>query len=320
MRNTKKPFLLAFLLMCASSWPSLGQQRVFGWQPGNDESVRLDPANYHAGVTYHPAGDGGNMQVDIKSEQPVTIFLTPTGAWNGALQHPEGLDSLQKLCQREHVVETRYSCFVPPEAMTLIIRDERNSPDQAVFAGLGAVLNPNNRAERAVGEGIAAVFTGQGSATRRFKAPNDVHIQYFRWVCMENCNKPEYRWTEQVKEKYNLTSFLKVYGGFAPDHDGVQVSIKIKSPVPMVVAMVPSGIANQLHAKPEMFEPALEKNACQQRGVQSLQFECTFNLADGPQSLIVAPESTDRVPHKKAEIEMQFVKCVANCELLETKR
>ncbi len=306
--------------MCASSGPSFGQQRVFGWQPGNDESVRLDPANYHAGVTYHPAGDGGNMQVDIKSEQPVTIFLTPTEAWNGALQHPEGLDNLQKLCQREHVVETRYSCFVPPEAMTLIIRDERNSPDQAVFAGLGAVLNPNNRAERAVGEGIAAVFTGQGSATRRFKAPNDVRIQYFRWVCTENCIQPEYRWTEQVKEKYNLTSFLKVYGGFAPDHDGVQVSIKIKSPVPMVVAMVPSGIANQLHAKPEMFEPALEKNACQQRGVQSLQFECTFNLADGPQSLIVAPESTDRVPHKKAEIEMQFVKCVANCELLETKR
>jgi len=69
-----------------------------------------------------------------------------------------------------------------------------------------------------------------------------------------------------------------------------------------------------------MFEPALEKNPCQQRGVQSLQFECTFNLADGPQSLIVAPESTDRVPHKKAEIEMQFVKCVANCALLESKR
>src|SRR2546429_424760 len=126
MRNTKKPFLFAFLLMCASSGPSFGQQRVFGWQPGNDESVRLDPANYHAGVTYHPARDGGNMQVDIKSQQPVTIFLTPTGAWNGALQHPEGLDNLQKLCQREHVVETRYSCFVPPEAMTLIIRDERS--------------------------------------------------------------------------------------------------------------------------------------------------------------------------------------------------
>jgi len=316
------PFLFAFSLMCALSVPSFGQQRVFNWLPGNDESVRLDPANYHAGLTYHPAGNGGNIQVDIKSERPVTIFLTRAEEWNEALKNPEGLGNLQQLCQREHVVETRYSCFVPPEAMTLVIRDERNSPDTAVFAGLGAVLNSNNKAERAAGEGIAAIFTGQGSAaTRRFKAPNDVHIQYFRWECVENCIQPEYQWTQQIKEKYQLTSFLKVYGGFTPDHDGEQVSIKIKSPVPMVVAMVPSEIANQLHAKPEMFESALEKNSCQQRGVQSLQFECKFNLADGPQSLIVVPESTASVPnHKKAEIEMQAARCVANCALLETKR
>jgi hypothetical protein len=322
MRSTKMPFLFAILLTCAFSGPSFGQQqRVFNWLPGNDESVRLDPANYHAGLTYHPAGDGGNIQVDIKSEQPVTIFLTRAGEWNAALQHPEDLGNLQQLCQREHVVETRYTCFVPPEAMTLVIRDERYSPDRAVFAGLGAVLDPTNKAERAVSEGIAAVLAArQGAAPRRFSAPNDVHIQYFRWLCAENCIQPEYRWTQQIKEKYELTSFLKVYGGFAPDHDGTQVSIKIKSPVPMVVAMVPSDIANQLHAKPEMFESALEKNPCQQRGVQSLEFQCTFNAGDGPQSLIVAPESTERVPHKKAEIEMQFVKCVENCAMLESKR
>src|SRR6266568_1738438 len=187
--------------------------------------------------------------------------------------------------------------------MTLIIRDERYTPDHAVFSGLGAVLDPNNRVERAVGAGITAVLAERESAKRQFKAPNDVHVQYFRWLCAENCVQPEYRWTWQVKEKYQLTSFLKVYGGFTPDHDGSQVSIKIKSPVPMVVAMLPSDIANQLHAKPEMFEPALEKNPCQQRGVQSLEFQCTFNLADGPQSLIVAPEATGNVPHKKAEIE-----------------
>lgn len=323
MRNSKMPTLFVFLLIGAFAGPSFGQQaeRVFNWQPGNQEDVRLDPANYHAGQTYHASGNGGNMQVDIKSQLPVTIFLAHTEEWNAALQRPENLVNLQQLCTREHVVETRYSCFVPPVSMTLVIRDERNSPDQAVFAGLGAVLDPNNRVERAVGTGIAAVFTGPGSAgTRRFKSPNDVHIQYFRWLCAENCVQPEFQWTWQVKEKYQLTSFLKVYGGFTPDHDGSQVSIRIKSPVPMVVAMLPSDVANQLHAKPEMFEPALEKNPCQQRGVQSLEFQCTFNLADGPQSLIVAPEDTGRVPHKKAEIEMQFVKCVENCELLQSKR
>jgi hypothetical protein len=323
MRNIKMPFLFVFILTCAFAGPSFGQQaeRVFNWQPGNQEDVRLDPANYHAGETYQAGGNGGNMQVDIKSELPVTIFLTRSEEWNAAVQHPDGLSNLQQLCPREHVVETRYSCFVPPVSMTLIIRDERNSPDQAVFAGLGAVLDPRNKTERAVGEGITAIFTGQGSAgTRRFKSPNDVHIEYFRWLCVENCIQPEFQWTWQVKEKYQLTSFLKVYGGFTPDHDGEPVSIKIKSPIPMVVAMIPSDIANQLHAKPEMFESALEKNPCQQRGVQSLQFQCTFNLADGPQSLIVAPEAGENIPHKKAEIEMQFVKCVANCGLLETKR
>src|SRR5713226_5435357 len=322
MKNTKMPFLFAVLLGCAFSGQSFGQQqRVFNWLPGNEESVRLDPANYHAGQTYHASGDGGNMQVDIKSELPVTIFLARSEEWNGAVQHPEGLSNLQQLCTREHVVETRYSCFVPPVAMTLIIRDERNSPDQAIFAGLGAVLDPKNKTERAVGEGITAIFTGQGSAvTRRFKAPNDVHIQYFRWLCVENCVQPEFQWTWQVKEKYQLTSFLKVYGGFTPDHDGALVSIKIKSPAPMVVAMVPSDVANQMHAKPDMLETAMEKNPCQQRGVQSLQFECKFNLADGPQSLIVAPEDTGNVPHKKAEIEMQFVKCVENCQLLQSQK
>jgi len=205
--------------------------------------------------------------------------------------------------------------------MTLIIRDERSSPDAAVFAGLGSVLNPNDKTDRAISEGIAVVLGSQDSPTRRFRAPNDVHIQYYRWDCVHNCIQPEFQWTQQVKEKYELTSFLKVYGGFRPDHDGEQVSIKIKSPVPMVVAMLPSQVADRLHSQPDALESALEKNSCQQRGVQSFQFECSFNLDDGPQSLIVAPEAGESVPHKKkAEILMLAARCVANCELLESKR
>jgi hypothetical protein len=321
MRNTKVPFLFALLLICAFSGPSFGQQRVFNWLPASDESVRLDPANYHTGRTYHPGANGGNIHVDIKAQKPITIFLTSAERWNQVLQYPEAVVNLQQLCTQEHVMEATYVCDLPPEAMTLVIRDERNNPDAAVFAGLGAVLKPDSKTDQAVGAGIATILTGQGSISRRFASPNDVRIQYFRWDCVQNCIQPEFQWTRQVKEKYELTSFLKVYGGFAPDHDGEQVSIKIKSPVPMVVAMVPSEIANQLHAKPEMFESALEKNSCQQRGVQSLQFECKFNLGDGPQSLIVVPESTAKVPnHKKAEIEMLAARCVANCTLLESKR
>ncbi|PYU23612.1 MAG: hypothetical protein DMG30_11120 [Acidobacteria bacterium] len=320
MKTPKIWAILAFSTICAVSSPSFGQQRVFNWLPANDESVRLDPANYHSGRTYHPGSNGGNMHVDIKAQQPVTIFMADAAQWSEALQHPEEIGRLTQTCLREHVVETTYVCELPPQAMTLVIQDERGSPDRAVFTGLGAVLNPttgivdpSNKVERAVGLGIATIMKSRDSAPRHFVAPNDVHIQYYRWDCVENCIQPEYQWIEQVREKYDLTSFLKVYGGFVPDHDGTHVSIRIKSPVPMAIAMLPSQIADQLHAQPGALESALEKNTCQQRGVQSLQFQCTFNAEDGPQSLIAVPESTSNVPHKKAEIEMQAVKCVANC-------
>jgi len=303
MKNLGIAGILAFVLASALAAPSFGQQRVFNWTPGNEESVRLDPANYHAGQTYHPGSNGGNIHVDIKAQQPVTIFLAPAGEWSEGLQHPESIARLRTLCLREHVVETTFLCDLPPEPWTLIIRDDRSSLEPTVFAGLGAVLDPSNKIDRAVGTGIAAVLSARGPVMRHFVSPNDVHIQYYRWICMENCIQPEFRWILQFKEKYEITSFLKVYG-----------------PVPMVVAMLPSQVADQLHSRPEQLEAALEKNSCQQRGVQSLQFQCTFNLADGPQSLVVVPEPGANIPHhKKAEIEFQAVKCVENCTLLAAK-
>jgi hypothetical protein len=203
--------------------------------------------------------------------------------------------------------------------MTLVIHDERYNPNASAFAGLGVVLDPHDKVDRAVGLGIASLLAAKDSAPTRFVSPNDVNVQYYRWECVENCVQPEFQWFQQVKEKYELTSFLKVYGGFAPDHDADKVSIKIKSPIPMVVAMVPSQMAGELHMRPESLDAALEHNSCQQRGVQSLQFECTFNLDDGPQSLIVVPEPGTNVPHKKAEVEMQVVRCIENCQLIGDK-
>ena len=40
-----------------------------------------------------------------------------------------------------------------------------------------------------------------------------------------------------------------------------------------------------------------------------------MNLADGRQSLVVVPYAAKK-PHKKAEIELQTVKCSAQCDLL----
>jgi hypothetical protein len=245
------------------------------------------------------------------------------------MQNPEMLSSIRTVCLREHVIKVTYNCDLPLEPMQLIVRDDRESQSSTAFAGLGAVLKSTESlatAEpelgramgvvNAVGSGIAGMLGRQSNATpRHFVAPNDVNIQYYRWICISNCFPPEFQWIQQAKEEYKLTTFLKVYGGYAPDRDGEMVSIKIKAPVPMLVAMVPSSVANQLHGKPDMLEPALEKTSCQQRGVQSQTFQCTFNAADGPQSLIVVPEAGEKVPHKKAEVEFFASKCVANCAL-----
>jgi hypothetical protein len=316
------PSFFSLLVVLAFAGTASAQEKAFEWQPANDESVRLDPANYHTGRTYRPGPQGGNIHVDIEAQQPVTIFLTGEGEWNQALQYPETIGTLRMLCLREHVVKTTYLCDLPAEPMTLVVRDDRGSSESAAFAGLGevlkrdgAVLNTPAGNAVSVGVGLAAILKKEAAPTRQFKSPNDLHIQYYRWACISNCFPPQFQWIQQAKEKYELTSFLKVYGGYAPDRDGEVVSIKIKAPVPMLVAMVPSSVANQLHARPEMLEPALEKNSCQQRGVQSQTFQCTFNAADGPQSLIVVPEAGEKVPHKKAEVEFFASKCVANCAL-----
>jgi hypothetical protein len=325
MRITKiVPALVVFV--CAS--PALAQQKTFEWQRGTEESVRLDPANYHGGKSY--GSQGGAIHVDIDAQQPVSIFMTGAGEWNRAMQNPEMLGGIRMVCLREHVVKVTYTCDLPLEPMQLIVRDDRESQSSKAFAGLGAVLKSTESVAAAepelgramgvvdtIGAGIAGFLGRQSNATpRHFVAPNDVDIQYYRWICISNCFPPQFQWIQQAREEYKLTSFLKVYGGYAPDRDGEVVSIKIKAPVPMLVVVVPSSVADQLHGKPDMLEPAVEKTACQQRGAQSQTFQCTFNAADGPQSLIVVPENIEKkVPHKKTEVEFFASKCVANCEL-----
>jgi hypothetical protein len=178
--------------------------------------------------------------------------------------------------------------------MVLTIRDER--------VGQGAIL-----------AGVGAVIRGGGVA-RAFVSPNDVAITYHRWDCVQNCLEPEYKWVRLVKEKFQLAPRPKIYSLFTPENNGQQVSVKIKAPVPMTVAVLPTDVADQLYDKPEGLSAALSNTRCKQRGIQQMSFECEVNVADGHQSLFVWPEGGN-VPKKKAEIELQAVKCVANCEL-----
>jgi hypothetical protein len=176
--------------------------------------------------------------------------------------------------------------------MTLVIHDER-APARGIVQGIGAIL-------------------GKGAA-RMLADPNDVVITYHSWSCVANCVQPEYGWARLVKEKYQLSAVPKLYSILTPEGDGQKLWMKIKSPVPMTLAVLPSGAADQVYDKPDQLSAALAQTLCKQRGVQSMEFDCQFNLADGPQSLLLFP---DVKSHKKAEIEVQTYRCVEHCELL----
>jgi hypothetical protein len=274
------------------------QDRVFDWVRASTEVAQLDPADWHAGRVYHPAEHGGNMHIDIQAKLPVTVALAPNDQWNAMLQHPEMPPRLEFLCLRDHVVTTTYECHLPNDRpMVLLVRDER-APGR----------------ERAVMQNIGAVF-GVG-LPRKFVSPNDLAITYYGWDCVRFCVQPEFGWSVLVKEKYELSTTPKVYSLLNPERDGQPVWIRIKAPIPMTVALLPSIVADKIYDNPSSLSSALESTPCKQRGVQSLSFSCNVNLADGRQSLVVLPEPRASVPHKKAEIEMQSQECREHCELL----
>jgi len=279
---------------------SVAQEKTFDWVVASQENVRLDPGFYHTGRVYRPGPDGGNIHVKVQSERPVTIAMTWLTDWNDAKASPEMATRIRWRCVREHVMEAMYECNLPPSdvPMVLTIHNER--------VGQGMVLT-----------GIGSVLRGGGTAARAFVSPNDVAITYHRWDCVTNCLEPQFKWVRLVKEKYELTSIPKIYSLFTPERPGQEVSVKIKAPVPMVIAVLPSSIADQLYDKPDQLSSLLSSTTCKQRGVQTMTFECSVNPGDGQQSLLVWPESPRNAPKKKAEIELQAVKCVANCELMK---
>jgi hypothetical protein len=292
----RTPLRLAALL-CALMGCGFAQQlapRTFDWVRASDEVLQLDPADYHTGRVYRPGPDGGNMHVIIQAKRPVTVAMVGAEEWKTAQASPEAWGNLEYRCMREHVTSTTYECHLPPShPMVLVIHDER-TPERVVMQGIGAVL-------------------GREGA-RAFVSPNDVQITYHSWSCVANCVQPEFQWVRLVKEKYELSAVPKLYSILTPEQDGQKLWMKIKAPVPMTMAVLPSANADQLYDKPEQLGSALAQTTCKQRGVQSMEFDCMFNVSDGPQSLLIIP---DIKSHKKAEIDVQTYRCVANCELLK---
>ena len=267
--------------------------RTFDWVRASDEVVQLDPADYHTSRVYRPGPDGGNMHVIIHATRPVTLAMTGAEEWSAAQAHPETWGNLEYRCLREHVTDTTYEChLLPSRAMVMVIHDERN-PERAIVQGIGAVLGKNN--------------------VRPFLSPNDVQITYHSWSCVANCVQPEFDWVRLVREKYKLSAVPKLYSILTPEQDGQKLWMKVKAPVPMTLAVLPAASADQVYDKPDLLNSALAQTSCKQRGVETMEFDCLFSPADGPQSLLIYSNVKS---NKKVEIDVQTYKCVANCELL----
>ena len=285
----------AAVLICALAVTASAQDnRVFNWTPANAETIPMEPASLHAGRTYHPEAGGGNLHVGIESRYPVTVAMAWADEWNAAAQHPDAPVNFNFLCIQEHVTNTVYECHLPSERPMIITFHDERRPPKPVVATIGVILGPR---------------------VQQFIPTSDVHIQYYSWSCVDNCILPEFHWRRILNEKYDVTSVPKVYSLMTPDHDGQELSVKIKSPIPMTVALLPSHLADQVYDKTVSLTDALDQTGCKERGVQSMSFNCSFNLANGTQTLLILPDMAFS-GHKKANVEVNTVKCVDHCDLL----
>src|SRR5579863_8952587 len=290
----RKLSIFAVLLFCAFAATSYAQNPALTWIAADSETIPLEPASLHGGRVYRPAVGGGDMHVQIDSRYPVTVAMAWADEWNAAMRNPDAPANFSFLCVREHVTSSIYECHLPSERpMIITFRDERR-PERPVVATIGAILGPG---------------------ARQFISPNDLHIQYYSWNCVDNCILPEFHWRRILNEKYDVTPAPKVYSLMTPDHDGQELSVKIKSPIPLTVALLPSHLADQVYDKTVSLTDALDQTGCKERGVQSMSFNCTFNVANGTQTLLILPD-IDVSGHKKATVEVNTEECVEHCELL----
>src|SRR5215469_4361444 len=287
--------IFAAVLVCAFAATANAQDnRVFDWTPANSDSIPMEPASLHAGRVYHPAAGGGNLHVGIESRYPVTISMAWADEWNNAIQHPDAPVNFNFLYVKEHVTSTIYECHLPSDRPMIITFLDERRPEKPVVSAIGAILGPG---------------------VRQFISPNDLHIQYYSWSCVNNCVQPCFEWRRILNEKYDETPAPKVYSLMTPDHDGQELRVKIKSPIPLTVALLPSPLADQVYDKSVTLSEARDQTGCKERGVKSMTFNCSFNVANGSQTLFILPDISFS-GHKKANVEVETVKCVNHCELL----
>ncbi|HZD95606.1 MAG TPA: hypothetical protein VE133_15190 [Candidatus Sulfotelmatobacter sp.] len=293
MRVAKFLFLSIVVLSAAGL---RGQQKAFDWVPQSPDSFRIGPG-YHRGVAvFNPNGwEAIHVRIDVDARQPVSIGVVRLEDWNSAVHNPDMLAKLDYACLTEGVTHISYSCnfYASYTSRVVVVRDVR-STERPIVTGAAAPF---------VRFGVNEIFA------------NDVHITPYRWGCVSNCDlpdPPQFAWVDLRKEKYEITAALKSYGPITPVRDEDKIRIRVKSQLPMTVAVVPSKLADELYANRDQAREILSRSACKQYGIQSSTFDCSLQKDDGTLQVVLLPEGEIR-KKKKAEITISTVQCVANC-------
>ncbi len=310
-----RPFLfLSGLVLLAAS--AHAQQKVFGWAAGGQEEVRLQPGIYYAVGPFAFQNDFRHAAIKfaLHSAKPVFIGVVPEATWNYVVQNPQTVAQLQYFCLKENVLQIDYSCeglnrFDGP--FVVIIHDLTDPNAQLgraiLLGGLGLYAHSKTLIEQAAAEGVKPT-------------DNDVSITHYSWKCVQNCDLPVFAWREVVKEKFPILRVTKSYGPFTPERNGDVMRISLNSPVPMAFATVSPEEAASLRTNPEGFNSVAAKSKCQQRAAQKMNLTCTFSLADGPQEVVLLPESGIQIPsNKKASFSISLPRCVENCSARSTE-
>ena len=297
---------LILLAQCAHA-----QQKVFNWVAGGQEQVRLQPGMYYAVGPFAFQADfrnAGEIKLDLHAAKPVFVGVVAQEAWNYVVQNPQTVAQLQYFCLKENVLQIEYDCpglnsFNSPFVVVIHDLTDPNAQLGRAFllGGLGLYAHSKKLIEQAAAEGVKPT-------------DNDVSVTNYSWKCAQNCDLPVFAWREVVKEKFPILRVTKSYGPFTPERNGDVMRISLNSPVPMAFATVTPDEAATLREKPELFNSIAAKSRCQQRAAQKMNLTCTFSVADGPQEIVLLPESGIQIPsNKKASFSVSAPRCVENC-------
>ncbi len=302
-------FFLSGLILLAQS--AHAQQKVFNWVAGGQEQVRLQPGMYYAVGPFAFQADfrnAGEIKLDLHAAKPVFVGVVPQEAWNYVVQNPQTVAQLQYFCLKENVLQIEYDCpglnsFNSPFVVVIHDLTDPNAQLGRAFllGGLGLYAHSKKLIEQAAAEGVKPT-------------DNDVSVTNYSWKCAQNCDLPVFAWREVVKEKFPILRVTKSYGPFTPERNGDVMRISLNSPVAMAFAAVSPEEAAGLRMNPEGFNSVAAKSKCQQRAAQKMNVTCTFSVSDGPQEIVLLPESGIQIPaNKKASFSVSLPRCVENC-------